>query len=183
MFDGAFGQWLAARSPLWLVLLVSVATGVYLLVFPRDLGSVAQAATDVSVSDRAGVLSDATEEMLSARLDRLEQESGPEVAVVTVESLQGNTLERFSRDLANSMSLGDPSRKDGVLVLVAPSDKKVRIEVGRGLEQVLSNTISARIIREEMLPRFRRGDLDGGTRAGVEEVADVLATFPAKAMK
>jgi uncharacterized protein len=181
MFDGALGQWLAARSPLWLVLLFAVGTGVYLLVFPRDLGSVARAASDVSVSDRAGVLSNTTEQALTNRLQQLEQESGPEVAVVTVESLQGDSIELFSRNLANSMSLGDPARKDGVLVLVAPTDKKVRIEVGRGLEKVLSDSISARIIREDMLPRFRRGDIDGGTRTGVESVASALATFPTKA--
>lgn len=90
------------------------------------------------------------------------------MVVVTVKSLGGQTVERFTMDLGNRWGIGRRGINDGIIVLLAPNDRKVRIEVGPGLQSPLSNELTKRIIDERMLPRFRKSDFYGGLVAGVD---------------
>lgn len=111
---------------------------------------------------------------LSAELAAHEARTGNQVALLTLPSLEGEPLEEFSHRVATTWKLGQKGADNGVLVLVVPGDRKVRIEVGYGLEGTLTDAKSSRIIREEMVPRFRDGDFAGGIAAGVRAVLGTI---------
>src|SRR5437870_10306909 len=111
---------------------------------------------------------------LSAELATHEARTGNQVAVLTLPSLEGESLEEFSHRVATAWKLGRKGTDNGVLILVVPNDRKVRIEVGYGLEGTLTDLKSSRIIREEMVPRFRNGDFSGGIAAGVKAVLGTI---------
>jgi len=111
---------------------------------------------------------------LSVELEAHERRTGNQVAVLTLPSLQGEPLEEFSHRVATTWKLGQKGTDNGVLILVVPGDRKVRIEVGYGLEGTLTDARSSRIIREEMLPKFRAGDYAGGVAAGVKAVLGTI---------
>lgn len=92
------------------------------------------------------------------------------MVVVTVPTLGGADIATFTRDLANSWGIGRKGHDDGVVILVAPNERKVRIAVGYGLENVLTHDLCKQIIDEQMLPRFRQGDLPGGIESGANAV-------------
>jgi uncharacterized protein len=111
---------------------------------------------------------------LSAELAAHEARTGNQVALLTLPSLEGEPLEEFSHRVATTWKLGQKGTDNGVLVLVVPGDRKVRIEVGYGLEGTLTDAKSSRIIREEMAPRFRDGDFAGGIAAGLRAVLGTI---------
>ena len=113
-----------------------------------------------------GMLSPATVESLNAALYRHEQETSNQVVVHTIPSLGGEAIETYSIRLATELKAGQKGKDNGVLLLVARDDRKVRIEVGYGLEGALPDVLCARIIRDEIVPRFKQGDMDGGRRGG-----------------
>jgi uncharacterized protein len=119
------------------------------------------------VTDEAGVLGD-RRTALEQRLFDYERETGHQIAVLTIRSLQGEVLEPYSMKVAEAWRLGDRRRDDGVLVLVAVDDHAARIEVGYGLEGAIPDVIAGRILREQMIPRFKSGDYPGGIEAGVD---------------
>lgn len=90
--------------------------------------------------------------------------------MLTVKSLEGEAVEAFALRVAEVWKLGDAKRDDGVLLVVASEDRKARIEVGYGLEGVIPDALAARILREQMIPWFKRGEMGQGVRAGVEAV-------------
>ncbi len=122
------------------------------------------------VVDRAGVLPTADEARIVAKSDALERTTGHQFVVVTVPTLGGHAIEDYSRALGNSWSIGRKGAKDGVLLVVAPTERKVRIEVGKGLEATLTNAEAQRIIDADILPAFRSGDFVGGIDNGVDGV-------------
>src|SRR2546422_5764327 len=111
---------------------------------------------------------------LSAELATHEARTGNQVAVLTLPSLEGEPLEEFSHRVATAWKLGRKGTDNGVLILVVPNDRKVRIEVGYGLEGALTDLKSSRIIREEIVPRFRNGNFPGGIAAGVKAVLGTI---------
>jgi len=111
---------------------------------------------------------------LSAELAAHETRTGNQVALLTLPSLEGEPLEEFSHRVATTWKLGQKGTDNGVLILVVPGDRKIRIEVGYGLEGTLTDVKSSRIIREEMAPRFRTGDFAGGITAGVKAVVGTI---------
>lgn len=111
---------------------------------------------------------------LSAELAAHEARTGNQVALLTITSLEGEPLEEFSHRVATAWKLGQKGTDNGVLVLVVPGERKVRIEVGYGLEGTLTDAKSSRIIREEMAPRFRSGDFPGGITAGIKAVLGTI---------
>jgi uncharacterized protein len=123
------------------------------------------------VVDAADILSFESEQRLSVRLARLEEETKVQLVVATTPSLGGRTIEDYSLDLANTWELGDAARNDGLLLLVAPNDRKVRIEVGSGLEATVRDEDAAAIIAEHILPAFRQEAFERGVEAGVESLA------------
>lgn len=132
------------------------------------------------VVDAAKVLSPECKERLTTRLAALEKDTGVQLVVATTPDLAGQTIEAYSFALANAWALGDGRRNDGLLLLVAPSDRKVRIEVGLGLEASVRDEDAAAIIRDAILPRFRRNDFDGDVEAGVDGLAREVAPLPMK---
>jgi uncharacterized protein len=130
------------------------------------------------VVDTADILLPADEAALISKLATLEAESGPQFVVVSTKSLNGQPIERYSLNLANAWALGDKGRDDGVMLLVAPTERKVRIEVGYGLEMTLSDELCAAIIAEKIVPRYKAGDLAGGTLAGADALIAVLRAHP-----
>ena len=126
------------------------------------------------VTDLASVLDDATEAKLKATLSGVERETTAEVAVVTVKTLEGMTVDDYANRLFKEWGIGKKGKDNGVLVLVAPGERKIRIEVGYGLEPILPDGLAGNIIRNQALPEFRKGDFPGGITATVESVAIIL---------
>jgi uncharacterized protein len=126
------------------------------------------------VTDLANIIDAATESELDRRLDELEQKTSSEVAVVTVTSLDGVPIEDYAVRMFKEWGIGQARSDNGVLVLVAPSEREMRIEVGYGLEGILPDGLAGQIIRENFTPRFREDDYNGGIRDGVARVVDVV---------
>ena len=126
------------------------------------------------VNDLADILSAPAEERISQRLANLEDAAGTQVAVLTVPSLEGESLEDFSLRVAETWALGRADEDDGALLLIARDDRKMRLEVGYGLEPILTDAYSRRIIDEVLRPRFRSGDFDGGVERAVETMAALV---------
>ena len=128
------------------------------------------------VVDEANVLSAATRDALSSKLAELENKSGIQLVVATVNSLQGEEIEPYANELFRTWKLGEKAKSNGVLLLVAPKEHRVRIEVGYGLEGTLTDALSKIIIANAIAPRFKAGDFDGGVSRGVDDVITVLTT-------
>ncbi len=126
------------------------------------------------VVDDANLLSPEDEAALTAELKALEDKSSDQVVVVTLPSLQGYTIEDFGYQLGRHWGIGTAKLNNGVLLIVAPNEHKVRIEVGYGLEPILTDALSKIIIENAILPRFRAGDFAGGIKAGVRDITSVL---------
>ncbi|MDE2444932.1 MAG: TPM domain-containing protein [Alphaproteobacteria bacterium] len=126
------------------------------------------------VVDAAGVLGETPAVILANKLKDYEATSGHQLAVATVPSLEGYDIRDYGNQLFRAWALGDKKRNDGVLVLVAPNEHKVSIEVGYGLEGDLTDALSSIIIQNAMVPRFKAGDYVGGINAGVEDIQKVI---------
>lgn len=120
------------------------------------------------VVDAANILSPGFEQGLTARLAQLEEETLVQLVVATTPDLGGGAIADYSLDLSNTWGLGDAERNDGLLLLVAPNERQVRIEVGFGLEASVRDEEAAIIIRNDILPHFRKGDFERGISSGVE---------------
>ena len=132
------------------------------------------------VVDAAAILPPEFEERLTARLAHLEQQTGVQLVVATTPDLEGRKIEAYALDLANGWGLGDSRRNDGLLLLVAPAERNVRIEIGSGLEASIRDEEAATIIRDAILPHFRTGDFVGGIKAGVTGLAIEVTPVPMK---
>ena len=133
--------------------------------YPALTGQIVDAANLITPEDEAAILAD---------LKALEGTSTDQVAVVTVPSLEGYPIEDYGIGLARQWQIGQKDKDNGLLLLVAPNERRVRIEVGRRLEPIMTDILSAAIIDTAILPRFRRGDFSGGIRAGVQDIKNVL---------
>jgi uncharacterized protein len=126
------------------------------------------------VVDDANLLTYPEEVAITADLKALEDKSSDQVVVVTLPSLQGYTIEDFGYQLGRHWGIGTERFNNGVILLVAPNERKVRIEVGRGLEGTLTDALSKIVIENTILPRFREGDYAGGIKDGVRDIILVL---------
>ncbi|ANU08400.1 TPM domain-containing protein [Paraurantiacibacter namhicola] len=134
------------------------------------------------VYDGADLLDEQTEAQLTAQLNDLPVQTGNTIVVATVESLGGDSVERYATKLFETWGIGNDERDTGVLLLVAPNERKVRIEVGYGLHPVVTDIWSARTIRDVITPRFKQGDLQGGIVAGVDALAQQVSLAPEDAV-
>src|SRR5215467_8324939 len=126
------------------------------------------------VVDDAQLLGADDEQQLTADLKALEDKSSDQLVVVTLPSLQGYSIEDYGYQLGRHWGIGTKQLSNGVLLIVAPNERKVRIEVGRGLEPVLTDALSKIVIENAILPRFRAGDFAGGVKDGVRDITKVL---------
>ena len=130
------------------------------------------------VVDNANLLSPADEAGLTQRLAALEQASSRQLVVATVPDLQGYPVEEFGYKLGRAWGLGQAKANNGAILLVAPNERKVRIEVGYGLEPILTDALSSLIIQNQILPRFKAGDYPGGINAGADAIVEQLQAPP-----
>jgi uncharacterized protein len=128
------------------------------------------------VVDQANVLSATVRDRLTSKLAELEQKSGIQLVIATVNSLQGEEIEPYANELFRTWRLGEKTKNNGVLLLVAPNEHRVRIEVGYGLEGTLTDALSKVIIANAIAPRFKAGDYDLGVTRGVDDIITVLTT-------
>ncbi len=127
------------------------------------------------VVDEANLLSPATEAALTQKLEALETTTGRQLVVATLPSLQGLEIEEYGYQLGRAWKLGGEKTDDGAVLIVAPNERKVRIEVGYGLEPVLTDALSSVIIQSAILPRFKAGDMEGGVVAGADALIQQLS--------
>jgi uncharacterized protein len=157
------GRW---PGPLALVLLLAALASAFALDFPALSGRVV---------DEAGVLDAATRSALTQKLADFETKSKTQLVVVTLKSLQGTSIEDFGVQLGRHWQIGQKGTNNGVLLIVVPSERRVRIEVGYGLEGTLTDAVSRLIIENAMLPRFRANDFPGGVTRGVDDIIQALS--------
>ncbi|MGD9470556.1 MAG: YgcG family protein [Novosphingobium sp.] len=129
------------------------------------------------VVDAANIIPPDVETQLDAKLAGLESQSQRQLVIATLPSLQGYEISDYGYQLGRHWGIGDKERNDGALLIVAPNERKVRIEVGYGLEPVLTDGLSHLIIQNDILPRFKAGDMPGGIVAGTDAIITQL-TLP-----
>jgi len=148
------------------LLLCLVSAAAFALNFPPLTGRVV---------DQANIMSAQSRGDLETKLKDLEDKSGIQLVVATVSSLHGSDVETYANELFRTWKLGQEKKNNGVLLLVAPNEHKVRIEVGYGLEGTLTDALSSVIISSAIVPRFKAGDFSGGIQRGVDGIVSVLS--------
>lgn len=147
------------------LLFIFLSTGAYALEVPALRGH---------INDYAGMVPAGSAERLEAELTAFEKTDSTQIVVLTIPSLEGEVLEEFSIKVADKWRIGQKKIDNGVILLISKADRKLRIEVGRGLEGKLTDLLSGRIIRNEIRPRFKNGDYDGGITAGVSAIISAV---------
>jgi len=163
-------------SPLllaWLAVLVAAAPAAA-QTFPKLSGRVV---------DQAGLLTPAQVVDISSKSEALEAASGRQFVVATVNSLEGRTIEDYGYRLGRTWGIGQGEKDDGVILLVAPNERKVRIETGYGARVFLTDAVSSVIIREAIIPRFKADDYGGGIVAGSDQIISMMQLPAAEAAK
>jgi uncharacterized protein len=128
------------------------------------------------VVDQANIIQPDTRVAIEQKLADLETKSGIQLVVATVNSLEGQDVEPYANELFRKWALGEKKKNNGVLLLVAPNERRVRIEVGYGLEGTLTDALSKVIISNAMTPRFKAGNFSEGISRGVDDIITVLTT-------
>lgn len=135
------------------------------------------------VVDAANVIPPDVETSLDAKLAAFEQQSQRQLVVATIPHLQGYEISDYGYQLGRHWGIGNKGRNDGAILIVAPNERKVRIEVGYGLEPVLTDGLSSLIVQNDILPRFKAGDMPGGIVAGTDALIKQLQLPPEEAAK
>ncbi len=151
---------------LWLVVCLSVA----LLLFVPMARALEVPALKARVNDYAGILSESERERIEQSLAAHEQKTGQQFAVLTIDTLNGEPVETFSIRTVEKWKLGKKGKDDGLLLLIVVRDRKMRVEVGYGLEGDITDAVSARVIREVLAPAFREQDYAGGIERALDRL-------------
>ena len=163
----------ALRVLLLLAVAIAVPGGALAQQFPKLTGRVV---------DSANIIPPDMEARLDSKLAALETQSRRQLVIATLPSLQGYEISDYGYQLGRAWGLGDKERNDGALLIVAPNERKLRIEVGYGLEAVLTDGLSSLIINQSVVPRFKAGDMPGGIEAGTDAIIRQL-TLPDEAAR
>ncbi len=126
------------------------------------------------VVDEADILSAPVEAQLTTRLEQIKATTHHQVVVATIKDLKNYEIEDYGYQLGRAWKIGDEKLDDGVLLIIAPNSRKVRIEVGYGVEPILTDALSSVIIQSRILPKFRSGDMEAGIKDGVEAIGAQL---------
>jgi uncharacterized protein len=156
---------LLARAIFGLLLCVAAFAG-YALTFPELTGRVV---------DDAGVLDASTKAALERKLAEFETKTTGQLVVVTLKSLEGTSIEDYGYQLGRHWQIGQKEKNTGALLIVAPNERKVRIEVGYGFEGTLTDAVSKLIIENSIIPRFRANDFAGGIGRGVDDIIQAVS--------
>lgn len=159
------------RAAIGFIALLCAAVAVFAVNYPTLTGRIV---------DQAKIISADTRNTIEPKLVDLEAKSGIQLVVATVTSLEGQEIEPYANELFRSWKLGQKDKNNGVLLLVAPNEHRVRIEVGYGLEGTLTDALSKVIITNAITPRFKTGDFSGGIARGVDDIITVLTTDAAE---
>jgi uncharacterized protein len=135
------------------------------------------------VVDAADVIPPEVEARLDEKLAALETQSQRQLVIATLPSLQGYEISDYGYQLGRAWGIGDEERNDGALLIVAPNEKKLRIEVGYGLEPILTDGFSSDVINQIIVPHFKAGDLPGGIEAGTDAIIHQIQLPPAEARR
>jgi uncharacterized protein len=127
------------------------------------------------VVDEAGILDPSTKAALERKLAEFETKTTGQLVVVTVKSLQGTSIEDYGYQLGRHWQIGQKEKNTGALLIVAPNERKVRIEVGYGFEGTLTDAVSKLIIENSIIPRFRVNDFAGGVGRGVDDIIQAVS--------
>ena len=170
---------MSLRFPLFLSFLGCLwASPVFSLDIPTHTGPVV---------DLAGAFTQSENAQISASLMQFKRKYGPQIQVVTIPKLQDETIEGFSIKIVDKWKLGSKDKDDGVLLLIATQDRKVRIEVGQGLEGDLPDALAGKIIRAGIIPFFKKGQINAGVLTGLgmiaESIGGELENIPAPQMQ
>lgn len=133
------------------------------------------------VVDEANILSDAEETQIAQKLEALKIQSNREFAVATIADLQGYDISEYGYQLGRAWGVGNEGADDGILLIIAPNERKIRIEVGYGLEGIITDGLSGQIIRNDITPQFKAGNMFAGINAGVDAIGSQLLLPPEEA--
>jgi uncharacterized protein len=156
----------------------AAGAGLLLLFAALASADVAVPPYSARIIDLTGTLSGGAVARIEAKLADLETQKGTQIAVLIVPTTQPEEIEQYGIRVAEAWRAGRKNVDDGAILLVAKADRRVRIEVGRGLEGALPDAIANRIIDENITPRFKAGDFDGGIEAGVDKMIAVVDDEP-----
>ncbi|MBX3595336.1 TPM domain-containing protein [Sphingomonas sp.] len=154
-----------ARLFLALMLATLAVTAAHAQSFPKLTGRVA---------DAAGLLSPEQVAQITQMSEATEQATGRQLVVATVTDLQGYPIEDYGYRLGRAWEIGQSEANNGIILLVAPNERKVRIEVGYGLEPIVTDALASQIVNDDILPRFKAGDMGGGIVAGAAAINEQL---------
>jgi uncharacterized protein len=160
------------RALLLLLLLLLIASPAAAQDFPKLTGRVV---------DGANIIPDADEAALTQKLEALETGSSRQLVVATIPSLQGYDIADFGYQLGRRWGIGQKSANNGIILLVAPNERKVTIQVGYGLEPIMTDALSHQIISQQILPAFKNKDYPGGINAGADAIIEQLRAPPEQA--
>lgn len=145
-----------------------------LILLPQSVFALEVPQLRARVNDYANMLSPAVSQRLEQELADFEKSDSTQIVVLTINSLEGETLEEYSIKVAEAWRIGQAKQDNGAILLIAKQERKIRIEVGRGLEGVLTDLVSGRIIRGDISPYFKKNDFDNGITAGVSSLIQVV---------
>jgi uncharacterized protein len=148
-----------------LMVLLWVVVAAFAVTFPTLTGRIV---------DQANIIPAETRNAIDRKLVDLEAKSGIQLVIATVTSLEGQEIEPYANELFRNWKLGEKTRNNGVLLLVAPNERRVRVEVGYGLEGTLTDALAKVIVANAITPRFKAGDFGGGVSRGVDDIITVL---------
>ena len=157
-----------------LLALVLFASSAAAQTFPKLTGRVV---------DSAHLLSDSQVVDLNSKLAALEAGTGRQLVVATIPSLEGRAIEDYGYRLGRTWAIGQKGKDDGVILIVAPNERKVRIETGYGARVFVTDAVSGLIIRESITPKFKAGDMGGGIVAGADQLVQFMSLPPAEMQK
>ncbi|MGH6694413.1 TPM domain-containing protein [Sphingopyxis sp.] len=160
--------------------LLGWALGLSLLAIPAAAQTFPKLAGN-PVVDQADIIPAAEEAALNTQLLELEKTTGHQLVVATVSDLEGNDIADYGYKLGRAWGIGDETKDDGVVFLIAPNERRMNIAVGLGLEPVLTDALSGRIIRDVVTPKFKAGDMPGGIQDGVNAIAQQIQLPPEEA--
>ncbi|KTE63235.1 TPM domain-containing protein, partial [Sphingopyxis sp. H085] len=161
-------------------LVTAALTGLLVLAGPAAAQTFPKLAGN-PVVDQADIIPAAEEAALNTQLLELEKTTGHQLVVATVSDLEGNDVSEYGYKLGRAWGIGDEAKDDGVVFLIAPNERRMNIAVGLGLEPVLTDALSGRIIRDVVTPKFKAGDMPGGIQDGVNAIAQQIQLPPEEA--